>query len=372
MGTKGGVDAPDFGQLANQMGMVSRNNVIEQLFGNRPNINTPFGSVSWDRPNYPGNPYANQYPGGGGTGGGTGGDGGGGIFDYQGGGEWGRTYPTNAVEPYSGGMANAQKPIGTDVPTPTTTDPAGTHPAPPPDLDGRGGDGVGYDPNDWQMNLTLPPEVQAALESQQRLGRQRSEFGEQMMGNAQEDIGRNQYWDELQPYSYDTRQRAEDAIYQRAASRLDPRFQQEQDQLQTRLANMGLSSPTNAANQGAWDTFNRGKTDAYQTAMNEAIMGGGQEYARQQQMDQARRQQQVQEGTQRQYQGMNAMNAFLGGQQVGMPGMPSFMGSGVGATPDYLGAGMNQYNAGLNSYAQQQAQLQNLFSGMGAFLPFMV
>lgn len=58
---------------------------------------------------------------------------------------------------------------------------------------------------------------------------------------------------------------AADASYGQAASRLDPQFSQQQQQLETKLANQGLSQNDDAY-RTAMDTFNRGKTDAYNQA----------------------------------------------------------------------------------------------------------
>jgi hypothetical protein len=69
------------------------------------------------------------------------------------------------------------------------------------------------------------------------------------------------------------RQQAQDAAYAAATSRLDPQFQRQGDQLDTRLANQGLGQ-NSAAFQNAQDTFSRGRNDAYSLAQQNAVQQG--------------------------------------------------------------------------------------------------
>lgn len=63
-----------------------------------------------------------------------------------------------------------------------------------------------------------------------------------------------------------------DSIYNQAKSRLDPQFADDERALINRLYGQGITENSAAWNQ-AMDTFRRGRTDAYQTAMNNATMG---------------------------------------------------------------------------------------------------
>ncbi|RLA03602.1 MAG: hypothetical protein DRQ47_04875, partial [Gammaproteobacteria bacterium] len=78
----------------------------------------------------------------------------------------------------------------------------------------------------------------------------------------------------------DIRNRAEQAIYDRSTSRLDPRFEQAESDMESQLWNKGLR-PGDAAYDREMENFGRQKEDAYQTAMTESIMGGGAEAERQ-------------------------------------------------------------------------------------------
>src|SRR5690606_28743572 len=85
------------------------------------------------------------------------------------------------------------------------------------------GAGAGGDPERWTMTMGLPPEMQAALESQQRVTRGRSEMAEGLLGQAGQSLSQGLDWNSLQALDggMEARNRAEDAIYQRATSRLD-------------------------------------------------------------------------------------------------------------------------------------------------------
>lgn len=65
----------------------------------------------------------------------------------------------------------------------------------------------------------------------------------------------------------------QNAVYGQMASRLDPQWSQAQEQLQSQLANQGVAQGSEAYNE-AMDSFNRQKTDAYQTASNNAVSAG--------------------------------------------------------------------------------------------------
>ena len=69
-----------------------------------------------------------------------------------------------------------------------------------------------------------------------------------------------------------TRQRVEDALYGRATARLDPRFSQAQDQLNSSLAAQGITQGSEAYNREL-QNFNNTRNDAYSSAMNDAITG---------------------------------------------------------------------------------------------------
>lgn len=134
------------------------------------------------------------------------------------------------------------------------------------------------------------------------------------------------------------RQAASNAIYGQETSRLDPRFQQGEHDLQTRLANQGID-PASAAYQREMDNFNRAKNDAYQQANFGSIIGGGQEAQRNQQMDLASR-----------FAPLQALQ--------GIGGL-----TGQSANP-LLPAAIAQYQGGLQKYGIDQAGKNSTMGGL--------
>ena len=102
-------------------------------------------------------------------------------------------------------------------------------------------------------------------------------------------------------------------------------------------------------------------------AQNQALQ---QQYGLNQQFADAQnrlRQQAIAEQMQRRGMSLNEMNALLSGQQVSMPQMPSFQAAGRAETPNILGATQMGYDAQLGAYNAQQAGLNSLL-GAGAQL----
>ena len=78
------------------------------------------------------------------------------------------------------------------------------------------------------------------------------------------------------------------------------------------------------------------------------------------------RQAAIAEEMQRRGMSLNEMNALLNGQQVAMPQMPSFQPAGKAETPDYMGALKSQYDAQLGAVNAQNAASANTMSGLGS------
>lgn len=190
--------------------------------------------------------------------------------------------------------------------------------------------GFGYNPDAWTSTVTLDPRVQGLIDSNlatsqglqgaidSSLGSVTSTLSNPLQGPATVDIngirqGVNGRYTDLQPslqgatslastgragvanqlarlqnlygqdFNYDsapgmptadeaTRQRVEDALYGRATSRLDPRFTQAQDQLNSSLAAQGITQGSEAYNREL-QNFGNTRNDAYSSAMNDAISG---------------------------------------------------------------------------------------------------
>lgn len=171
-----------------------------------------------------------------------------------------------------------------------------------------------------------------------------------------------------------------DAYYNQQKAYLDPQWQQQQTDLDTKLVNQGLVQGSDAYNK-AMAEMNRNRTFAYNNAQNNAITQGGQEQSRLQQMDlnagnfansaqnqgfnqslaNAQMQQQTNLANQGATNQMSQFNANLGNQaaQTGFEGYQA----NAGLNNTALGQGVNTQlaNAGQNNQANSQ-QMQNLFS----------
>ncbi len=168
-----------------------------------------------------------------------------------------------------------------------------------------------------------------------------------------------------------TRNRVEQALYARSASRLDPQWDQRREQMRSELYNQGLR-PGMEAYDTQMANFDRSRTDAYSAAMNDSISGGGQEMTRSFDIENAI----YQAALARRIQTLNEMNAAVSGQQVSMPQMPQ-TGGGTGGTlqPNTLGALSSQYQGQLGQYNAGQAQQQNMWNtaiGLGSLAPLLL
>ena len=204
-----------------------------------------------------------------------------------------------------------------------------------------------------------------------------------------------------------------DQIANQLMERMQPQFDRQQGQLETQLANQGFERGSQAYSQALSDLQDRQSRERFnaldmagseaqrlygmqmgqrQQAMQEDQLGGGfanqaaqqafqQDMAAnqfgnnavqtQQNMDAAYanqmntlRQQAIAEQMQRRGMSLNEMNALLSGQQVSMPNMPSFNASGISQTPQLMQAAQNQYGAAMDAYNAQQQQSANMMGGL--------
>ena len=128
--------------------------------------------------------------------------------------------------------------------------------------------------------------------------------------------------------------------YNQAASRLDPQWAQREEQTRSQLLNQGLD-PGSEGSQVEMGNFNRGRNDAYSSAMNNAIGQGNQ-------------------GTMAELAAQNAPY-----QQLGELGAMSQQSAAPQAT-QYLPAAMAQYQGALQGYGIQQQGKNSAMGGAGA------
>lgn len=229
----------------------------------------------------------------------------------------------------------------------------------------------------WTQTSTLNPESQRALDAQMGLMADKSELAASLTGRMEDEFGAPLDYSGLPEWAgqlssgEDARQAAEDAIYGRSASRLDPQWEQRTSQKEAQLAARGLR-PGDKAYDQAMENLGRERTDAYQQAQFGSIMGGGQEATREQAMDltagqfqNTGRQAQLVEMMQQRGMSLNEINAIISGQQVGMPSMPGFNQAGFVGGADMTGAARDIYSADMDQFAADQAMMNSLMQGAG-------
>ena len=236
----------------------------------------------------------------------------------------------------------------------------------------------------WDQTQGLTPELQEILNKQIALQGGKTDIAGGMYGRMMDEFGQPMNWEGLTPLQstpqtqltmpegpledpYQTRQRAEDAMYNSAMSRLQPQFESRRQQAEIQMRNQGLSpgdeawdaqmsnlanQETDATQQAIWGATGEGRAEAGQMfgqglAANQNTFGqvlGSNQQNFSQSMQAANyanqiRQQQVSEEMQKRGFSLNEINALLSGQQVGMPQMPNFsQASAAQPAPIYQGA----------------------------------
>lgn len=326
--------APDYTGAANAQASSSRDVTEQQTWANRPTINTPFGQQTWE------------------------------------------TKPT--WDPTTGTYLNA-----------------------------------------WTQNTNLTPESQKALDSQMDITQGKSDLANSLLSRSQDEFSKPMDWDSFTGlagtpgtpnYNPENIQRsigdtpdyiknAGDAIYNQWSDRQEPRMQQDQDRKRTQLYNAGLKEGDQAYDD-AMKELSQDQNDARQQATYQATIGSGAEAQRMQGMDVTQggfansaaqqalgqqlnigsqsfnqnmagagyqnqlRQQQMSEAMQKRGFSLNEINAILTGQQVGMPGMPTFNTASKSETAQYNNAAQNAGQYGLDAFSAQQAGMNSAMSGL--------
>jgi len=216
----------------------------------------------------------------------------------------------------------------------------------------------------WTQNTTLNKDSQRALDAQLGLSADRSELGRDLYDRVESEFADPMDWSGLPEIggAAGARDRAEENLYNRSASRLDPQWEQRSSQMEAKLAAQGLR-PGDKAYDQAMENMGRERTDAYDRATSSSIMSGGAEGERTFNMESKDRNRALAEQMQKRGFSLNEINALLSGQQVGMPDMPSFSNAGRGAATNYSGAAQSAGQYGLDKYSADQAMLNSAMSG---------
>jgi hypothetical protein len=289
---------PDPYAVANAQGAANIDAARVTTALNRANQVTPYGNLTWSR----------------------------------GGGDWNETGYNNALNLYNEQLANYNSALSNYNSSQTQNNGESgiwgyTQPQAPT---APKKEDFGYNPDAWTSTVTLDPRIQSLLDSSlatsqglqgaidSSLANTTSTLSQPLTGQASVDIngiraGVEGRYTDLQPslqganiladmgrvgvgeqlarlrnlygqdFNYDsapamptadeaTRQRVEDALYKRSTARLDPRFSQAQDQLNSSLAAQGITQGSEAYNREL-QNFNNTRNDAYSSAMNDAITG---------------------------------------------------------------------------------------------------
>ena len=202
----------------------------------------------------------------------------------------------------------------------------------------------------WTQTQTLPESQADALRKQQGITDQRAGAaaapGGRLEGDFANRIDYSGFTDipDIEAFP-ELRQRSEDASYGRSVSRLDPQYQERDEQIQIQLRNKGLRPGTDAYNR-EYDAFTRDRSDAYERARFGATQEGRVEAAQtydQQYRTQAQaaklRDRDINEAENQRTEGVRDINALIRpGDEVGLPKMPSFDNASTAGSPDYFGA----------------------------------
>jgi hypothetical protein len=223
----------------------------------------------------------------------------------------------------------------------------------------------------WTQNSTLTPESQRALDAQLGLTGDRSEFGRELFGRVRDEFGTPMDWSGLPEVGSGAgaRDRAETNLYDRATSRLDPQWEQREEQTTARLMAQGLR-PGDPAYDQAIENQSRERTDAYDRATSSSIMGGGVEGERQYGMESSDRNRALTEEMQKRGMSLNEINALISGQQVSTPQQQNFKSAGRSQGVDYTGAANSEYGASADSASIDNKALENAMFG-GASMAMM-
>lgn len=230
--------------------------------------------------------------------------------------------------------------------------------------------------NTWEQNTNLTPEMQQAVDAQQNLTAGRSGLAQGLLDRTKQEYGQPMDWSQFTSLSdpiggsADYGTRAEDALYGKFASRMEPQFQRAAEAKRTQLYNSGLREGDEAYDQ-ATKELEQSQNDAREQATYQSIIGGGAEAQRMQGMDTTSanfqntlRQQQIAEEMQKRGFSLNEINAIISGQQVGMPSMPGFNSAQRSEAVQYNQAAQSQGQHDLDAFNAQQQAMQGMMQGV--------
>ena len=214
--------------------------------------------------------------------------------------------------------------------------------------------------NKWTQTESLTPEAQKALDAQLDITTGRSELAQDQMGRVKESLADPFDWKGLTPSSGGM-EKAQQEAYGRMQEFQKPERDIATQELETRLANQGLTPGSEAYN-----TEMRRQSDQFARQDQQNLMASFGEGRQQGGFQNTVRQQDIAEEAQRRGMSLNEMNALLTGQQVQNPQMPGYSQAGVAPATNYLGAAGMQGQFELGTGAQSNQQSGQLWGGIGS------
>lgn len=225
-------------------------------------------------------------------------------------------------------------------------------------------------PFQWQQEMKLSPEQQAAYERDVQMNAALQGVGQQGVGYVQQALNKPLSTEGMQALQTpgQIQQQAADAAYQNAMRYVEPRLQRQQAALETQLANQGISRDSEAWNNAMQDAQAE-RENIYGQAQNQAylqgLQGAGQMYSQ----GLGTRQQQLSEAQLLQQNPINMLNAVRTGAQMQTAAMPQVGTSSPGqmgmfAGPDLLGATTAQGQYAQGMYNAQQAAKAATMGGL--------
>lgn len=219
----------------------------------------------------------------------------------------------------------------------------------------------------YTATQSLNQTQQAALNQQQQLGLDVTGLASDQLGRVSQSVST--------PFSYQGLpaaptgdqayvDKATDALFNQSMSRLQPIQDQQNRQFDTKLANQGIASNSEAY-KNANQQFQQGQNDAVQTALNQAVANGSNAASQQFNMQQGARQQGINEYTTQRNAPLNEMGALLSGGQVQNPNFVNTPQTNV-ANTDVIGATSLATNAANNAYNQQMGSRNAIYGALGS------
>ena len=231
----------------------------------------------------------------------------------------------------------------------------------------------------WTQNTNLTADSQAALDAELGMTKDKALLSQSMMGRLDDEYGTEMDWSQfgdstgLEYNADEIRQKAEDASYANAKSRLDQQYGQSDNALEISLRNRGLSEG-DAAFDSAMLNQNTARTDAYATAQNNSVLQGreeadqmfNQQIAQTDYANNLRQSDMTEELTKRGF-SLNEINAIMSGEQVAMPTFSNFVSANKAEGADYMGAANAQSNFDQANYQTTMSGLTSAASAASMF-----